>query len=684
MFTPTTQSLSKKFPLWQRFILAIVLVLSNTTNIKLISAAPLSTDTQSSLLSLAAKADSQLAASDLIFADGFESGNLSAWTASSTNGGMSVSPSAVLVGTNGLQVTFNTTTTMYVRDDSPNAEPRYHARFYFNPNSIAMATGDYDYILQGYSGTANTNILRVQFTRNSVGYQLRARAYDSVLANWVNTPYVTISNTVHYVEADWGNDGHLSFWVDGAQQGSLTGINNNIYTMDSVRLGSTYLSAAATSGTFYIDAFESRRTTYIGSMDASTPITTWTATPTQNPIATGTLAPTQTAGPTSTPIPNTATLVPTNTLISASPAATNTPIPSPASTATKPPASISASGNGIWISTTELLSLPTSGAAWDKIRSTAYGSWGIPDLKNQDNIHAINTLAGALVYARTGDTLLQSKVRDAIIAAKRTLDESNEWQTTNGVLAAGRQIGAYVISADLISLKNHDISADNEFRSWLMTIRTTKIGTHSRWNSITGTCENAAENWAAHACASRIAASIYLGDTADVDRAALIIHAWSDRAFYPKDGIGLNGYFQHSSSYNSSWICGTESTWTAINPPCVKSGVNIDGALVEDASRGGGCCQLAGVGYSYSWEVMQGLTLSTELLYRTNRYDNPYLWTNSALKRAAENMLRQGWVINNPGKFVPWLLNIRYGTNYPTTSNSDGRYMSWGDWLYQR
>ena len=162
-----------------------------------------------------------------------------------------------------MRVVINDATTIYVTDNTPNAEPRYRARFYFNPNSISMAAGDYTYILQGYD-TSNTAILLIQFNRSSVGYQLRARAYDSVLANWVNTPYVTISNAVHWVEMDWGNDRHLSFWVDGVQQGSLTGINNSNYTMDSVRLGAAYIHATATSGTYYIDAFESRQYTYIG------------------------------------------------------------------------------------------------------------------------------------------------------------------------------------------------------------------------------------------------------------------------------------------------------------------------------------------------------------------------------------------------------------------------------------
>jgi Calcineurin-like phosphoesterase/Purple acid Phosphatase, N-terminal domain len=203
------------------------------------------------------------AVSDLIFKDGFESSNFSAWSASVTNGGnLSVSPSAALVGSYGLQATINNTTAMYVRDDSPNAEPRYRARFYFDPNSIAMANGDYQYILTGFD-TSGTAILRIQFNYNN-GYQIRARAYDSALANWTNTPYVTLSDAPHYFEVDWGNDGHLTFWVDEVQQSSLNGIVNSSYRLDTVRLGAVYISTTATSGTEYFDAFESRKQSYIG------------------------------------------------------------------------------------------------------------------------------------------------------------------------------------------------------------------------------------------------------------------------------------------------------------------------------------------------------------------------------------------------------------------------------------
>ena len=201
---------------------------------------------------------------DLIFQDGFESGNFSAWSANSNNGGnLSVAAGAALAGNYGLQATFTNTANMLVRNDSPTAETRYRARFYFNPNSISMATGDNITLFQGLDASSAI-VISIQFNRSSTAYQVRARAYDSGLTTFVNTPYFTISNAVHTLEVDWGNDGHLTFWIDGTQQANLTGINNSIYRIETVRLGAPTVSITGTSGSYYIDAFESRRFTYIG------------------------------------------------------------------------------------------------------------------------------------------------------------------------------------------------------------------------------------------------------------------------------------------------------------------------------------------------------------------------------------------------------------------------------------
>ena len=80
----------------------------------------------------------------------------------------------------------------------------------------------------------------------------------------MSTSYVNISNAAHLVEVDWGNDGHLTFWIDGVQQANLTGINNSTYRIDTLRLGAPNMTITGTSGSYYIDAFESRRSTYIG------------------------------------------------------------------------------------------------------------------------------------------------------------------------------------------------------------------------------------------------------------------------------------------------------------------------------------------------------------------------------------------------------------------------------------
>ncbi len=539
------------------------------------------------------------------------------------------------------------------------------------------------FTVTGISGKVTSAKLRVYVTEgtsNGPAVYTTSNTWKETGITWNNRPART-SGALD----DKGALG-INTWVEYNVTPSITGNGTYSFVLatdstDSLSLSSREGSSAPQLVVIVADATTNTLPTPIPQSTASPAPTTI------QPTNTVTL-PTPTAvTPTSTSVivlPSPTAIQPTATPITVLPSPTAIQPTATSTTSQTTSSAITQSTGSMWISSSELMSLPTSGTAWDKMRTTAYGSWGTVDLKNQDNKHAIYTLAGALVYARTGDTALRSKVRDAIIAAKRTLDESGEWQTTNGVLATGRQLGAYVISADLINLKSYDSSTDNEFRSWLNMIRTTNIGTHSRWKNLKYTCENATANWGAFACASRIAASIYLGDSADVQRSASIIRAFfGERNYYPADALGTSGYFQHTTDYQTSWAC-NESTWTGINPPCVKLGVNIDGTLVEDASRGGACCVPLGAGISYPWETLQGLFVSAELLYRTGSYGNPYSWSNQALKRAMDFMQRSGWGITGPATYVPWMASVRYNTNYPKTSGSSGRIMSWGDWLYQK
>jgi serine protease len=210
-------------------------------------------------------------ASDLIFADGFESGNLAAWSASMIDGGdLSVSPSAAILGSQGLQALIDDNNAMFVIDDSPTAETRYRARFYFDPNSIPMAIGDAHLLFQGFTGSGTTQVLQLEFRFQSTGYEMRALLFNDVKV-WISTNWIPLSDAPHALELDWraatavgANNGSLTIWIDGVQQADLTGVDNDTRRIDQVRLGAASGVDTGTRGTYFFDAFESRRLTYIG------------------------------------------------------------------------------------------------------------------------------------------------------------------------------------------------------------------------------------------------------------------------------------------------------------------------------------------------------------------------------------------------------------------------------------
>lgn len=209
------------------------------------------------------------AVTDLIFKDGFESGNLSAWTSSS--GSVSVSSQAALVGNYGMLVNISSTSSIYATYDLATAEPHYRARFYFDPNSIAMTDGNAHYLMIGYDGSSlSTAVFNVDFRYSTGTYQMRLRQQDNANAT-VSTAWTTISDAPHAVELEWwaasgagANNGGINFWIDGALKGSLSGLNNDTRRIQRIRLGAASSVDAGTLGSYYLDAFESRRQTYIG------------------------------------------------------------------------------------------------------------------------------------------------------------------------------------------------------------------------------------------------------------------------------------------------------------------------------------------------------------------------------------------------------------------------------------
>jgi hypothetical protein len=207
---------------------------------------------------------------DSIFSDGFETGDLSAWSSSVTDGGnLNVTNVSAMLGSYGLQAVINDNNSIYVEDGTPSNEPHYRARFYFDPNTISMRSGNALYIFVGYNASG-TNTIRVEFRYSSASYQLRVSLIRDN-STWISGSWYTISDGPHYVELNWqaattsgANNGYLTFWIDGTQRENLSGIDNDTRRIDYVRLGVVAGLDNGTRGTLYFDAFESRRQSYIG------------------------------------------------------------------------------------------------------------------------------------------------------------------------------------------------------------------------------------------------------------------------------------------------------------------------------------------------------------------------------------------------------------------------------------
>lgn len=335
----------------------------------------------------------------------------------------------------------------------------------------------------------------------------------------------------------------------------------------------------------------------------------------------------------------------------------------------------SAQGNGIWISKAEISKLPTSGASWDKVMSYARDHTNDPDLKDQDDETDTNTVAKALVYARTGNPTYANEVLYTLqrVIELNPIARSLEWDE----LGASRSIGSYAIAADLIDLKNYAPSFDkNHFRPWLDKARF--ADTEGGSGSIVEVHAKRPNNHGTHASASRIAAALYLGDKADLYRAILIFKGWlGDRSAYSGFKYG-----------DLSWQANSAKP-VGINPKGSRiAGYNVDGVLPDDQRRGGSF-NWPPPRENYVYEGLQGVVVSAEMLYRAGY--PAFEWSDRAILRAMT------WLHNttfSDGKKYPaegddvwqiYIINKRYDTNFPTGPSSTtrpGKMIGYTDWTH--
>jgi hypothetical protein len=335
----------------------------------------------------------------------------------------------------------------------------------------------------------------------------------------------------------------------------------------------------------------------------------------------------------------------------------------------------------MFIKSSELMAKPTSGPGWTFLKAKADSTWGTVRLYDQNLLTQSYVMAGALVYARTGNVTYKNKVITAIKQVPGT-----ETGGTTQLLALARTLYGYVVSADMVGMDYNTVCNNGEtWLHFLKRIRTTVIPGNSRWTTLEYTSGNSANNWGAYALSSHLAVSYALNDTAAIQRDTDIFKR------YLGDLSSPAAPFQPTAGYiyqnnGSTWDM-SPTMLRGINPASTTD--KRSGAIIEDALRltsGGSdsvpCCTVQPAAVGYQEETLDGI-LSTAQLLRAHGVDLT-TFQSSALKRAFAFYITHG----GPGpysltRYLPYAINYLYGTNYPTqTEDRPYRHMGYGSWLF--
>ena len=310
---------------------------------------------------------------------------------------------------------------------------------------------------------------------------------------------------------------------------------------------------------------------------------------------------------------------------------------------------------GIWITPAEIAALPTSGPAWNALNSWASQTIASPDLSDQNDPDNVITMAKALVYARTGNATYRLEVLDAITRMMGT-------EATGRTLALGRELIAYVIAADLVGLP---ADLDLRFRTFLVQVRTENL----QGNTLISTNEDRPNNWGMHAGATRMAVARYLGDTADLARAAQVFKGWlGDRNSYAGFTYG-----------DLAWQSDPQHP-VGINPlGATIQGHSVDGVLPDDQRRSGGFTWPPPK-ENYVYEALQGALSQAVILHRAG-YD-VWNWSDRALLRAYQWLYTQcNFAAVGDDTWEMPLVDYYYGTHFwDGAATTPGKGVGFTDW----
>jgi hypothetical protein len=356
-----------------------------------------------------------------------------------------------------------------------------------------------------------------------------------------------------------------------------------------------------------------------------------------------------------------------------------------------------------------LASLPTNTPAYQSMKATADhamttldltepASGASPWLPNYaPNANGIGkgaqTLAAALVYARTGDQAYKDfvvRVNRFIIGSETEDPNNGETDDRDKSLAVMRQISAYILAADLVGMDRRVTGSrageqSKEWVTWLGELRTTRLDP-SPANKLTIEKNlEMATNHSAWALASLTAINVYLGDEA---RLAYVIGRVKLYLGETMEGTP----WVKSLEYNGSWAChppGVAVEFIPVNP--ADCGPGFDGIMVEDASRSddpnapNNWPNWSTRGKDYSFHGYMAVLVTAIMLDQHGHHD-VWNWGNQAIKRIMDQFNRLGIATGNgrsQAQHVSWIPRYFYGVDYPkVTRPLPADTLGYTDWLY--
>lgn len=320
----------------------------------------------------------------------------------------------------------------------------------------------------------------------------------------------------------------------------------------------------------------------------------------------------------------------------------------------EPPTPPPSARTGVWLSQKELEQRPDSGPLWESVLSAAKAaSASGANIADQNGTHDVATLAAALAGVRLNDQALISKAVAGVVGAIGT-EEDARW------LAVGRQLGAYIIAADLLNLRagQHGESGA-KVETWLRNFYTRTLRENNGTAQVTlkfvafksGSNASAQQGF----CYAALAA--YLNDKAG------LADCWDKFRRYAGDRTSPHKI----TSNNDAWQAIPSDPVGIQNKGATKGGINIDGAISNDMHRGGE--NLSNPGYtSYPWVGLSGAVPCALVLHRAG-YP---AWdvADKALLRAAQYLHRISaqnaqWYDASRAAATKHLINMAYGVALP-------------------